>query len=39
MNWDWIVDLAADRRVIATVLLTGFLFLIWIGRYGGGRRE
>jgi hypothetical protein len=39
MTWDWIVDLAHDPRIMATVLVTGFLMLMWIGRYGGDRRE
>jgi hypothetical protein len=39
MTWDWILDLVSDRRVMATVLLTGFMALMWIGRYGGDRRE
>jgi hypothetical protein len=37
MTWDWIVELAYDRRVMATVLLSGFFLLVWIGRYGGDR--
>ena len=41
MNWqaigETIVAAAGDSRVMATVLITGFVLLLIIGRYGGDR--
>ena len=37
MSWDWVIDLAADPRVKAAVLVSGFVLLLLIGRYGGNR--
>ena len=39
MSWDWVVDAAGEPRVMATVLITGFVVLLLIGRYGGGNRR